>query len=269
MHLKRLIIAAILLPLIYFYITKLASGYFLFLLVIVAAAAQYEFYSMYNVKVPFKYMGIAFGALTLLAFSPRPSAISFQPFDLFAVLFIMMACMRLFIKRSPESSLLDIATVVTGIVYIPCLLGYQLYLRENGSGWIIFLYGCVWASDSLAYYIGKGIGRRKLYEEISPNKTIAGAVGSITGGMAGAVILKITLVSYIAVSLIQAAVLGIIIGMVTIIGDLAESMFKRDAGVKDSSSIVPGHGGILDKIDSVLFAGPVLYWIAITFGLIK
>ena len=127
----------------------------------------------------------------------------------------------------------------------------------------------MWASDSLAYYIGKGIGRKKLYEEISPNKTIAGAVGSIAGGMSGAVILKITLVNYIAVSLVEAAVLGMIIGMVTIIGDLAESMFKRDAGVKDSSSIVPGHGGILDKIDSVLFAGPVLYWIALTCGLIK
>ena len=106
--------------------------------------------------------------------------------------------------------------MVIAVIYIPWLLGYQLYLRENGSGWIIFLYGCVWASDSLAYYIGKGIGRRKLYEEISPNKTIAGAVGSVTGGIVGAIILKITLVSYILMSLIQAAVLGTIIGMVAI-----------------------------------------------------
>lgn len=261
MHLKRLIIAAILLPLIYFYITKLPAEYFLFLLVIAAAAAQYEFYSIYNVKGLLRYSGIILGILML--FTVHSSQFTVP------ALFIIVACIRLFSKKNPLSALHDIAPVVIAIIYIPGLLGYQLYLRENGSEWIIFLYGCVWASDSLAYYIGKGIGRRKLYEEISPNKTIAGGVGSIAGGVTGAVILKITLVNYISLSLMQAAVLGMIIGMVTIIGDLAESMFKRDAGVKDSGSIVPGHGGILDKIDSVLFAGPVLYWISITFGLIK
>lgn len=214
-------------------------------------------------------MGIAFGVLTILAFSSQFSALSFKPFDLFAVLFLIIACVRLFIKRNPAYSLRDIAAVVTAVIYIPCLLGYQLYLRENGAEWIIFLYGCVWVSDSMAYYIGKGLGKKKLYEEISPNKTIAGGAGSITGGLAGAVILKITLLTYISLSLMQAAFLGAVIGMTTIVGDLAESMFKRDAGVKDSSNIVPGHGGILDKIDSVLFAGPVLYWIAAITGLIK
>ncbi|HBR21176.1 MAG TPA: hypothetical protein DD713_01190 [Nitrospiraceae bacterium] len=265
MHLKRLIVAAILLPLIYFYITKLTSEYFLFLLVIAAAAAQYEFYSMYNVKGFLRYAGIGFGAAVILCmfFSGAFSA------DLFVFSFLAIVTLRLFLRRNPASSLNDVAYVAAAVIYIPWLLGYQLYLRENGSEWIIFLYGCVWASDSLAYYIGKGIGRRKLYEEISPNKTIAGAAGSIAGGTAGAVILKITLVNYISVSLVEAAVLGMIIGMVTIIGDLAESMFKRDAGVKDSGSIVPGHGGILDKIDSVLFAGPALYWIIGAFGLIE
>ena len=266
MHLKRLTIAFIVLPLAYFYITKLPAVYFLFLLISVAAVAQYEFYSMYRVKGPLKYTGLVFGAVTILAFSPQ---FIFQPFDLFAVLFIVIACMRLFLKRSPESSLLDIATAVTAIIYIPWLLGYQIYLRRQGYEWIIFLYGCVWASDSLAYYMGKGIGRRKLYEAISPNKTVAGAVGSIAGGALGAVILKTVFICSIALPLFTAVGLGIIIGAVTIIGDLVESMFKRDAGVKDSSNIFPGHGGVLDKIDGVLFAGPVLYWVAIGFGLMK
>lgn len=279
MHRKRLIIAFIILPLAYFYITKLPAVYFLFLLIAVAAVAQYEFYSMYRVKGLLKYTGLAFGAVTILAFSPQPSlpgesrlvgtALGFQPFDLFAVLFIVIACMRLFFKRGPESSLLDTATAVTAIVYIPWLLGYQIYLRNQGYEWIIFLYGCVWASDSLAYYMGKGIGGRKLYEAISPNKTVAGAVGSIAGGAAGAVILKTIFISSIALPLFTAVGLGIITGAVTIIGDLVESMFKRDAGIKDSSNIFPGHGGVLDKIDGVLFAGPVLYWAAIVFGLIK
>ena len=213
-----------------------------------------------------KYTGLVFGAVTILAFSPQ---FIFQPFDLVAVLFIVIACMRLFLKRSPESSLLDTATAVTAIIYIPWLLGYQIYLRNQGYEWIIFLYGCVWASDSLAYYMGKGIGGRKLYEEISPNKTVAGAVGSIAGGALGAVILKTVFICSIALPLFTAVGLGIIIGAVTIIGDLVESMFKREAGVKDSSNIFPGHGGILDKLDGVLFAGPVLYWAARVFGLIK
>lgn len=156
---------------------------------------------------------------------------------------------------------------MTAVIYIPWLLGYQIYLRRQGYEWIIFLYGCVWASDSLAYYMGKGIGGRKLYEAISPNKTVAGAVGSIAGGALGAVILKTVFISSIALPLFTAAGLGIIIGAVTIIGDLVESMFKRDAGIKDSSNIFPGHGGILDKLDGVLFAGPVFYWVSVSLGL--
>jgi len=265
MHLKRLLIAAILLPLIYLYVIKLPAEYFLFLILIIAAAAQYEFYSMYNIKGLLRYAGIGFGAALLLCIFYLDAF----PSDLFAFLFISIVALRLFLRRDPASSLNDIASVMTAVIYIPLLLAYQLYLRENGAEWIIFLYGCVWASDSMAYYMGRRFGKRKLYVEMSPNKTMAGGAGSIAGGIAGAVILKLTLVNYIALSLTQAAALGMVIGIVTIAGDLAESMFKRDAGVKDSSSIVPGHGGILDKIDSVLFAGPVLYWVSALAGLIR
>lgn len=262
MHLKRLLAAIILLPLLYFYITKLSPVYFLFLLIIATAIAQYEFYSMYNVNGPLKYVGIAFGVLMILAFK-------FQIFDLFVVLFFIVVCMRLFLKRNPASSLHEIGTIIVAAIYIPWLLGYQVYLRQQGAEWIVFLYGCVWASDSLAYYVGSSIGKRKLYDEMSPNKTIAGAVGSVAGGTIGAIILKIAFIYSIYLPLLRAVILGIIIGAVTVIGDLVESMFKRDAGVKDSGNILPGHGGMLDKIDGALFAGPVLYWMAIAFGLME
>jgi len=265
MHIKRLIIAAILLPLIYFYVIKLPAGYFLLLLLVATAVAQYEFYAMYGIKGILRYAGLGFGIAVILGMFFSGTF----PADLFAFLFIAVITLRLFLKRNPTASLNDAASTATAVIYIPWLLGYQLYLRENGSEWIIFLYGCVWASDGMAYYIGQGLGKRKLYEEISPNKTIAGAAGSVAGGTAGAIILKGVIISYIPLSLMQAAVLGAIIGMTTVIGDLVESMFKRDAGVKDSGSILPGHGGILDKIDSLLFAGPVLYWISAAAGLIK
>lgn len=275
MHLKRLIIAVIALPLLYFYITKLPAEYFLFLLITITAIAQYEFYSMYNVKGLLRYSGIALGILTISAAYLSTHYLIVRDLsrnlltDLFAVSFFIVACIRLFSKRSPASSLHDIAAVIVAVVYIPWLLGYQIYLREHGAEWIIFLYGCVWASDSLAYYIGSGIGKRKLYREVSPNKTIAGAAGSITGGAIGAVILKTALIYSISLPFVKAVIMGIIIGAISIIGDLVESMFKRDAGVKDSGNILPGHGGILDKLDSLLFAGPVLYWVAIAFRLIE
>jgi phosphatidate cytidylyltransferase len=111
----------------------------------------------------------------------------------------------------------------------------------------------------MAYYIGKGFGKRKLYVEMSPNKTVAGATGSVIGGATGALLLQTVIVPQLTAP--SAVFAGIMIGIVTIVGDLVESMFKRDAGVKDSGGIIPGHGGVLDKVDGALFAGPVLYWI--------
>jgi phosphatidate cytidylyltransferase len=117
----------------------------------------------------------------------------------------------------------------------------------------------------MAYYIGKGIGKRKLYREVSPNKTVAGAAGSLIGGITGALILRALIVPQITAS--AALFIGATIGIISVIGDLIESMFKRDAGVKDSGIIIPGHGGILDKIDGSLFAGPVLYWVLTALGI--
>lgn len=253
MHAKRLLVAVILLPLFYFSVMGLPEWCFFGLLLIASALAQWELYSMYRVSGLMRNSGMLLGALMLTA-----AYISSDPFPYVSMLAVMvMFAIRLFGIRDPASSLRDIAFTLLAQFYIPGLLAFQLLLRHNGPEWIIFLYGCVWVSDSAAYYIGKSIGKRKLYQEISPNKTVAGAVGSLIGGSLSAWILDTVLVRSMGTG--EALVVGVIIGAVTIIGDLVESMFKRDAGVKDSSGIVPGHGGILDKIDGVLFAGPVLY----------
>jgi phosphatidate cytidylyltransferase len=102
---------------------------------------------------------------------------------------------------------------------------------------------------------------------VSPHKTVAGAAGSVIGGVLAVFILKAVLLPLLTVS--SALIIGVIIGIISIIGDLVESMFKRDAGVKDSSTLIPGHGGILDKIDGALFAGPVLYWMLIILRIIE
>jgi phosphatidate cytidylyltransferase len=141
-----------------------------------------------------------------------------------------------------------------------------LNIIKAGAPFLIMLYAAVWGSDSMALYVGKSLGRRKLYVEMSPNKTVEGAIGSLIGGVIGTLLIKFTLLD--GISSAHAVILGLAVGFASIIGDLVESMFKRDAGVKDSSSIVPGHGGFLDKIDSVTFAGPAFYWCCLLLGVI-
>lgn len=267
MHLKRLIVALIALPLLYFLTVRLGPGAFLVILTIVTAGAQAEFYGMYKTSPALSAIGIIGGVLMITSsfliesrFVPEAVSANFHP-SVIMMTFLIMSTARLFLVRDPSASLHDMAPAITGFVYIPTLLLPQWYLRLNGYEWILLLYGSVWASDSLAYYVGKGMGKRKLYVEVSPNKTVEGAFGSILGGALSAFILGRLLFSDMNGMLF--AFIGLMIGAVTIAGDLVESMFKRDAGVKDSGVLIPGHGGILDKIDGVLFAGPVLYLITL------
>jgi phosphatidate cytidylyltransferase len=174
--------------------------------------------------------------------------------------------LRLFLKRDPSGSISAVSVAVFGLLYVPALMTFQISLVKAGPAWIVFLYTSVWAADSAAFFVGKGIGKRKLYPEISPNKTVEGAAGSLLGGIAGAVLIKATLLGELTFP--QAVIIGLAVGLSTMVGDLVESMFKRDAGVKDSSHLVPGHGGVLDKLDGVTFAGPVFYWTCLALGLI-
>jgi phosphatidate cytidylyltransferase len=254
MHIKRLVTAVFLLPLLYLLIMYLPETYFLALLILLAGVALYEFYDMYRVPAALRYPSLLFAILLpSLAFFSR----SLLP-EGFMIAAMTVLVLRLFVMHDPASSLSHIAAPLTGILYIPALLSYQMSLRMYGPEWILLLYGTVWSADSAAYYLGKGIGRRKLYSSVSPNKTVAGGVGSLIGGLAGALIISTLIIPQLPLT--TSVLIGIIIGGVSIVGDLVESMFKRDAGVKDSGRIIPGHGGLLDTIDGVLFAGPVLYW---------
>ncbi len=263
MHYKRVLVAAIAVPLLYFYVMFLPAEYFLFLIVFVSTIALIEFYTMFRIGPALKYAGIVCGAALLAVF--------FAARHFFVdVLLLSALCLmglRLVTKRDPSSSLAEVSAVILGLLYIPGLLTFQLGLMRSGPAWIAMLYVSVWVSDSLAYYIGKGFGKRKLYVEVSPNKTVAGAVGSVAGGAAGALFIRSVMLHQVSIP--HSVLLGTTVGFASIVGDLVESMFKRDAGVKDSSNILPGHGGVLDKLDSVTFAGPAFYWMSIGLGLIN
>jgi phosphatidate cytidylyltransferase len=255
MHRTRLITALILTPLLIAYIMLLPPIYFLILMIAVALVGQLEFYTLFGVEKKYRVIGLLSGiALFVLVYRDGMPSEDFIP-----VVFIIVAVLRLFSKRSPDNSLKEISDVITGVIYVPFLLSYQIKLREFGPEWIIYLDSCVWAADSLAYYMGRSLGKKKLYETVSPNKTIVGAYGSVIGAVTISIVFNFIL--SLKLSIVQAVVLGVIIGIVSIIGDLVESMFKRDSGIKDSGNIIPGHGGILDKIDGIVVVSPVLYWI--------
>ena len=262
MHLKRLVIALILLPVLYIYVMYLPPKYFLFLMTVLSTIGLAEFYAMCRIKGLFLYSSLCWGAAVLIVSFSLPHL--FLQVLLIAALTTM--ALRLFVKQDPSGSISAVSAAVFGLIYIPGLLTFQMNLVKTGPAWLVLLYTSVWAADSMAFYAGKSIGKRKLYPEISPNKTVEGAVGSLIGGIIGAVLIKVTLLAQI--SILHTVIIGLAVGFSTIIGDLVESMFKRDAGVKDSSHILPGHGGVLDKLDGVTFAGPVFYWICLALGLI-
>ena len=262
MHLKRLVTALITVPVFYSYVMYLPPQYFLFLMTFFSTVGLAEFYAMYRLKGLFMYSGLFWGTALFIVFFTAPDL--FLQVLLCAVLATMT--LRLFLKRDSAGSISEVAVAVLGLIYIPGLLTFQLSLVKAGPVWVVMLYASVWAADSMAFYVGKSLGKRKLYPEISPNKTVAGAAGSLIGGIIGAALIKATLLTQITI--LQTVIIGLAVGLSTMLGDLAESMFKRDAGVKDSSHMVPGHGGVLDKLDGVLFAGPVFYWVCLLLGVI-
>ena len=136
-------------------------------------------------------------------------------------------------------------------------------------GFVLLPLVSVWVGDSAAFFAGHAWGRRKLFPEVSPGKTVAGGVAGLIGStVAGAVVAVLTLSSLpgAGVSLSTGALVGAVIGVAAPLGDVAESVLKREAGVKDSGRILPGHGGLLDRIDSLLFAFPVAYGVLALLG---
>ncbi len=253
---KRLIVAAIVLPCLVAYIYFLPPSYFLALLIGVSVVAMREFYVMYKVPQKLYLPGIFIGGI-LFYISCRHPAYFLD--GIFISLFFLLL-IRLIAIGTPSGSMSDIGLIGIGFFYISGFLSFQWFLRDDviGVKKIFFLYGSVWIADSAAYYIGTHFGKNKLYPAVSPHKTIEGAFGNVLGGAAGAAIMKI-IFNINDIPAMRAVSVGAILGVAALIGDLIESMFKRDAGVKDSSNLIPGHGGLLDKIDGILIAGPVLY----------
>ena len=130
-------------------------------------------------------------------------------------------------------------------------------LDSWGAATVVTIFAAIWVCDSAAYFAGRAFGKHKLFERVSPKKTVEGAVAGFIGAIAAFVIARAFFLSYLSPG--EAVICGLIVGVLGQAGDLVESLFKRDAGVKDSSHLIPGHGGVLDRFDSLVFVSPILY----------
>ncbi len=199
----------------------------------------------------------AAGAVLPLLFYLRSAALTTFALTL---LLIVVSVYTLFSFKEIKSAASEAGLLLFGLLYIPYLLGYLVLLRNHPLGWqwILLIMFIVMGGDSAAYFIGCRFGKQKLYPAVSPNKSVEGAIGGLVGSMAGVIVAKLLFFSEIGLA--DALFAAILINAVSQTGDLFESLLKRSCGVKDSGTIFPGHGGILDRLDSILFAAPVAYY---------
>ncbi|KOO46584.1 phosphatidate cytidylyltransferase [Priestia koreensis] len=153
----------------------------------------------------------------------------------------------------------EVGFALLSTVYVGMGFCYMLEIRSGGLVYLLFALFIIWATDSGAYFVGRAVGKKKLWPEISPNKTIEGAVGGVVCALVVAALFFFF--APLDQSLIYLLLIGLVISIFGQIGDLAQSAFKRHYGVKDSGKILPGHGGILDRFDSLLFILPILYFL--------
>ena len=180
---------------------------------------------------------------------------------------ISIAIAAMAARDDPAAMLDAIQATLLPVLLVGLTMAHLIGLRsmgdEVGRDLVFLLFMCVMVADTAAYYVGSALGRRKMAPRLSPKKTWEGAIAAILASVGAAALARVWF--YPELPLQHALVLGALLGPAGIIGDLAESVLKRAGGVKDSGHLLPGHGGVLDRMDSLLVAAPVLYYYSMTF----
>jgi phosphatidate cytidylyltransferase len=243
-----------------------------------------------SVKI-IRFMIVSFFVVAALQAVPGlnlPWNFGIEHFPLLLLIGICASFFRLLFRSDKPAAIADIATTILGFIYVGFLPSHLVLLRnlyppgtehtanpllQPGLAYVWASLFSIFGTDVFAYYVGKNFGKRLLYPQISPKKTVEGAIGGLVAS-----IFWVTLVFYLSdwvlfpshpfhYKLWQAPIIGIIVSVATQLGDLCESLLKRDAGVKDSSTAIPGHGGILDRGDGLIFGGAVSYYLICAFVL--
>ncbi len=255
---------------------KAISDYvFLLLMVTLATTGLMEFYGIMAKRdlVCFKWSGLLAGGLLMvgtflnltghIGTSGSPSRVNDFETGLL-ILFVLGLCVRQFVSRSNTAGILAISTTIFGLLYVPWLLNFiqkiNFFPGVDGKFYVLYFILVTKFSDTGAYAIGSLIGRHKMIPRISPGKTWEGFGGAIVVSTGASLVFAHFLGDHMAgMTPLHAIVLGVVLSSTAVVGDLIESLFKREAGVKDSGSFFPGIGGILDLLDSLLFNAPIMY----------
>ncbi|MBN1493741.1 MAG: CDP-archaeol synthase [Candidatus Omnitrophica bacterium] len=250
---KRLSSSAVIITIAYFVIFHVPVYVFLVAVEAFVLVALHEFFTIAEKKdiAVNKKLGLVFGAmLPLCVYFP------YEPILVAAMLIVLFLVN--FKQPQRSSSIVNVAVTFFGILYVAWFFSFLAKIRcvPYGPQWVCFLIFVIKMGDAGAYFIGSKFGKTQLTKYISPNKTVEGAIGGLMVAILSAMISKMYLPH---IELLQLGLLGILLGVVAQIGDLAESLIKRDVGVKDSGAI-PGLGGILDVLDSLLFTAPLLFY---------
>lgn len=232
--------------------------------------AVFEFYRMVAAAsraTPLTYFGLTWTLLFIISPFFKDSYIT----PALLTMAVMLPLVWLLLRPKKEGAFAGWAWTMAGILYIGWLLSYLVALRnlDNGRDWVFLAMFATFASDTSAFFVGSARGKRRLAPDVSPGKTWEGSIA----GIVGAIIISLILLALLKlpISYPQAIMLGFMISLFGQLGDLVKSLLKRNMGVKDSGKGLPGHGGYLDRLDSVIFAGVLVYYyvLALSNGWIK
>ncbi len=239
------------------WLTILAAGW--------AMGAANEFFGIVKRSkgiAPLTIFGLIWVALFIISphFTSVPHFSNLTPVSLLLVTAVIIPLLFLLWRRGKENAFAAWAWTVAGILYIGWLVSYMVALRglEDGRGWVFLAVLCTFCSDSTAYLVGRVIGRHKMAPYISPKKSWEGALA----GAAGSIIASVVVVFLFSLPITywQGVLAGVLVSVMGQLGDLIKSLFKRNMEVKDSGKILPGHGGFMDRLDSLAFAGVTVYF---------
>ena len=255
---KRIYSALVFIPLFYVLTRHLPPIFFFFLIAAVSCLAMWEFFGLTlssQDRQQASIIGLFGGGIMLLSLQ-WPNLLGFHT-ALIAILAVLIA-FQVGIAPSPSHG--NIPMLLFGVFYISFTLGHFLTIRtlSDGPFLIFFVLLVTWGGDAAAYFVGKSFGSRPLAPILSPKKTIEGLVGGVIGAILIAWLASLWFLPIF--TLVDGLILGIVLTLLGTVGDLSESAFKRQAGAKDSGSLIPGHGGFLDRIDSLLLTVPTFYY---------
>ena len=270
---KRIITSLWFVPLLVIVVWFGGEPGFTALMVIFGILAALEFYRMVAMSKapPLTYFGLIWTALFILSRNSELLAILEPHFNLSLVTpllltsAVVLSLIGLLSRRQKEEAFTSWAWTIAGILYVGWLLSYLVALRglDAGRNWVFFALFTTWASDTTAFFIGRKLGRHKLAPNISPSKTWEGATGGILGAIIVSILFFTATPFHLPLTYWQAILLSILVSIFGQVGDLVESLLKRNMGVKDSGKLMPGYGGVLARMDSIIFAGMVVYYYVI------